>query len=64
MFLGNSENLLSKYGDFKHFFSSNVVTLPFFPHKNPLYVPGALGFFSLCSAKLFPKEKALGCKEN
>jgi hypothetical protein len=60
MFLGNSENLLSKYGDFKQYFSSNVVTLPFFPKKNPLNVPGALRFFSLCSAIFFPKAKALG----
>jgi hypothetical protein len=62
MFLGDSGNLLSKYGDFKHFFPSNVVTLPFFPKKKiPLFVPGTLGFFfSLCSAKFAQKKKHWG----
>jgi hypothetical protein len=56
MFLGDSEN--SENGDFKHFFPSNVVTLPFFPKKkNPLFVPGALGFFFLSAVQNFARKK-------
>jgi hypothetical protein len=65
MFLGNCENLVSKYGDFKHFFPSNVVViLPFFPKRKSFVCPWCPEvLFSLQCKNFAQKKKHWGARK-